>query len=508
MEKKQDQQTGEKENITPEDFIKSGFIHSAKYVEFDETPEVQQAKTDQEKDNWREVYSFVHSINKAGRHWTDTDIKHLCERFYFAVEKVRAVFIRVFEANKDDFGIDDKPEIYKVENFLRKNWEFVRNEVTQRSEYRPKDQPEAEFQKLNVDTLYRKLQHVRFNFSMEKVKSLLRSDFVRTYNPFFDYFESLPAWGRDVDHIGHLANFVKTTDQDFHVTQFRKMLVRCIGCALYGVENRFVYVFVGEKQEKGKSTFIRFLNPFGAKYYTEAPIRDNKDTYFSFSENFIYNLEELASLSNIEVNHLKSIISMTSIKERKAYAIDAEEQPRRTNFFGSTNKNEFLTDTENTRWLCMNVVDIDWNYKKEVDIHAVWAQAYSLYHDPDYNQNLTAEETASRDLANKAFEVSDLEKDLIKQCFEVTDTSGQFYSLPDIISTLSDKFGGKPLNSRFIGKSMVQLGFIADVQRINGHKTRGYYVNLRTTANYVNGNEPAKYVKPDPKEPTQKKFPF
>ncbi len=507
MEKKQDQAPNEITTITAETFIKNDFIQSAKYVEFDETPEVQQARTDQEKDNWREIYSFVHAVNKAGRQWSETDIKHLCERFYFSLDKVRAVFVRVFEANKDDFGIDDKPEIYKVENFLRKNWDFVKNEVTQRSEYKPKNH-EGEFIKLNVDSLYRKLQHVRFNFSIDKVKSLLRSDFVDTYNPFIDYFESLPAWERDIDHIGNLANFVTTTDQDFHVTQFRKMLVRCVGCALYGVENRFVYVFVGEKQEKGKSTFIRFLNPFGVKYYTEAPIRDNKDTYFSFSENFIYNLEELASLSNIEVNHLKSIISMTTIKERKAYAVDAEEQPRRTNFFGSTNKNEFLTDTENTRWLCVNVIDIDWNYKSKIDIHAVWSQAFSLYHDPEYNQSLTAEEMASRDLANKTFEISDLEKDLIKQCFEVTDTSGQFYSLPDIISTLSDKFGGKPLNSRFIGKSMVQLGFIADVQRINGHKTRGYYVNLRTTANYVNGEEPPKYQKPEAKEPEQKKFPF
>jgi hypothetical protein len=497
----------QKENINSDMFIKDDFIIEKKYVEFDETPEVQEARNDQEKTAWREIYSFVHAVNKAGREWNDTDIKHQCERFYLSYEKVKAVFVKVFQQNKDDFGIDDKPEIYKVENFLRKNWDFVRNEVTQRSEYRQKNN-EGEFVSLNPDSLFRKLQHVRFSFSIDKLKSLLRSDFVETYNPFIDYFEKLPTWNRDVDHIGKLANFVKTTDQDFHVSQFRKMLVRCVGCALYGVENRFVYVLVGEKQEKGKSTFIRFLNPFGTKYYTEAPIRDNKDTYFSFSENFIYNLEELASLSNIEVNHLKSIISMTTIKERKAYAVDAEEQPRRTNFFGSTNKNEFLTDTENTRWLCVNVEDINWNYKTEVDIHAVWAQAYALYHSDDYNQQLTSEEMKSRDLANKGFEISDLEKDLIKQCFEITDATGQFYSLPDIISTLSEKFNGKPLNSRFVGKSMAQLGFLAGIQRINGHKTRGYYVNLRTTSAYINGEEPAKYQKPEQKEPEQKAFKF
>jgi hypothetical protein len=493
--------------VTADDFIKENFIHDKKYVEFDETPEVQQARNDQEKASWREVYSFAHAINKAGRSFTETDVKNQCERFYLSFEKVQLVFQKVAENNQDEFGIEDKPEIFKVENFLRKNWDFVRNEVTQRSEYRLKNSTN-EFEKLNVDSLYRKLQHVRFTFSIDKVKSLLRSDFVKTYNPFFEYFEALEPWNREVDHIGNLANYVTTTDQNFHVTQFRKMLVRCIGCALYGVENRFVYVFVGEKQEKGKSTFIRFLNPFGRNYYTEAPIRDNKDTYFSFSENFIYNLEELASLSNLEVNQLKSIISMTTIKERKAYAVDAEEQPRRTNFFGSTNKNEFLTDTENTRWLCVNVEDINWNYKKDVDIHAVWSQAFALYHDEEYNQFLTAGEMSVRDLLNKNFEVSDLEKDLIKQCFEIGDEKGSFYSLPDIISTLSDKFNGKPLNSRFIGKSMAQLGFLAGIQRVNGHKTRGYWVNLRTTALYENGDEKTPFVKPEVKEAEQKEFKF
>jgi len=481
----------ENKEITANDFLKEGFVQEKKYVPFDEAPEVQQARSQQEKDAWREVYSFAHLINREGRNYTDTDIKNLCERFLLSLEKVRKVFARVFSENADAFGISEKPEIYKVEYFLRKNWEFVRNEVTQRSECR-KAGTDDDFEKLNVDTLYRKLQHVNFKFSMEKLKSLLKSDFMTLYNPFLNYFENLPAWNYEEDHIGALAGYIKATNQEFHVTQFRKMLVRCVGCALYGIENRFVYVLIGEKQEKGKSTFIRFLNPFGSKYYTEAPIRDNKDTYFSFSENFIYNLEELASLSNIEVNHLKSIISMAMIKERKAFAVDAEEQPRRANFFGSTNKDEFLTDSENTRWLCINVEDINWNYKTEVNIHKVWAQAFALFHDKEFNQNLTSDEMQQRDAMNKAFEITDIEKDLIKQCFALAteeDPEASFYSLPDILSTLQEKFLGKTLNAKFIGKSMTQLGFIKGNKRINGHKTRGYFVKLRTTSNYINENQ-------------------
>jgi predicted P-loop ATPase len=466
-----------KKVITEQDFLKEDFATSKKYLPFDEAPEVIAAANEQEKSAWREVYSFAHTINRMGRQYTETDIINQCSQFYLDKPKVEKVLKKIFEENIEAFGIDDKPDIVKVEYFLNKNWEFIINEVTQRTEYRNRGLNE-DFIKLNTDTLYRKIQHVGFKFPLDKLKSLFRSDFLKSYHPFKVHFESLPVWDYETDHIGKLANYITTTDQEFHVTQFRKMLVRSVGCALYGIENRFVYVLVGKKQETGKSTFIRFLNPFGTKYISESPIRDNPTTYFSFSENFMHNLEELASLSNVEVNHLKSMISSAMIKERKPYGIDAEEQPRRTNFFGSTNKDEFLIDDENARWLCARVEKIDWNYKTEVDIQKVWAQAFALYHDKDFNQYLTIEETQARDKMNRDFEITDIEKDLIKQCFAVAnELTGQFFTNPDIITTLTNKFQGKPLNARFIGKSMAQLGFINATKRINGHKTRGYYVN-------------------------------
>jgi len=494
-----------KKIITEQDFINDNFATQKKYVPFDEAPEVIAAITDLEKSAWREIYSFAHMINRAGREYTDTDVLNLCQRFFIDKPKVEKVFNKIFEENKDAFGIDDKPEIYKVEYFLNKNWEFIINEVTQKTEYRP-TVGKHDFVKLNTDTLYRKLQHVGFKFPLDKLKSLFRSDFLKTYHPFIEHFKNLEPWDYETDHIGKLANYITTTDQKFHVTQFRKMLVRSVGCALYGVENRFVYVLVGKKQETGKSTFIRFLNPFGTKYISEAPIRDNPTTYFSFSENFMHNLEELASFSNIEVNHLKAIISSAMIKERKPYGVDAEEQPRRTNFFGSTNKDEFLVDDENARWLCARVEKIDWNYKKEIDIQKVWAQAYALYHDPEFNQYLTLEETQERDKKNREFEITDIEKDLIKQCFAVADElTGIFYTNPDIITTLTNKYQGKPLNARFIGKSMAQLGFVSGVKRINGHKTRGYYVNPIEGATFT--GEAAEEKKPSV-DGKQKEFIF
>ena len=438
-------------------------------------------QTEKEKETWREIYSYIHEINRMGRKYTETDIKHICEQHLISKAKISAAFKKVRDENADEFGIDDKPDIYKVELWLKKTWEFAENEITQVTEYREKKEG-SKFELLNIDTIFRKMQHVGFKFPMDKLKSLLKSDFVTKYNPFHDYFNNLDKWDGKTDHIGEFSNFVTTKNQDFYNLQFKKTLVRCISCSLYGKENRIVFVLIGEKQNTGKSTFIRAINPFGTKYYTEAALHNNKDSSFALAENFIYNLEELASLSNIDVNRLKSIISTNSIKERKAYARDVTEQPRRVNFFATSNKTEFLTDSENTRWLIFNVVDINWGYSK-IDIRKMWSQAYSLYKDPDFNDQLTQDESNYRDKTNKDYEINDYEKELIKRHFKSCEPNeGTFFSNADILEIIEEE--KKKLNSRFIGKNMVQLGFIRAVKKMNGHTVRGYWA-IRQIADYT-----------------------
>lgn len=459
-------------------FLKPIHLRKQEYVPIDETPEEREAKSEAEKEGWREVYKFAHMQNRAGTKIDDALLIKLCELHYLNLDKVRTAFQRIYTLHEDAHGINDKPDIVKVEYFLNKKYEFARNEVTQRSECRLKNSND-DFGPINTDTIYRELQHVGFKFTIDRLKSLLRSNFMVAYNPFMDYFENLEPWDYETDYIGQLANYIEAEDQEFHVNQFRKMLVRSVGCTLYGVENRFVYVFVSQAQEVGKSSFIRFLNPFGTNYYCESPIRETKDTYFRFSENFIYNMEELSSLSNIGVNHLKAIISMTLIKERKPHAVDDVIMPRRANLWGSSNKEDgFLTDDINSRWLCIKLKSINWGYRKEVDIHKVWAQAYALWHDDRFNSALTAEEIQRREEINRNFEVTSIEKELIKQCFEVCGPEGTFYTNPDIMNELSLRYNGKPLDSRFIGKCFAQLGFQLDRKTVNGHRVRGYYAKL------------------------------
>jgi len=403
------------------------------------------------------------------------------------LETVRATFEEVYTKNKAEHNNKNKTAIAKAEDFIKDKYNLKRNEITKRVE---EVNTAGVHTVTNIHSIYRALQHTGVRFGLDRVRSLLASDFIPDYNPFKEYFEGLPAYNTKSDPIRLLASHIKVKGgeeaQEFFYKMFEKMLVRCIGCGLGDHENRTVFVLVGEKQNTGKSSFIRFLNPFGNKYYTEAPLRDNKDSEFSFTENFFYNLEELNALSNIEINKLKAIISKTIVKERRAYAADSEEEIRRCNFFGSTNKDDFLTDTENTRWICFYVDSISFDYnnketgKKAVNITDVWSQAWHLYNDPGYNAQLTKTESETRDQINKSYEVNNVEKDVINRFFlRESSTVGRFFAVSEIIEIMVDKTQNKhKFNPRLISKSLRQLGFETGVKRINGRPTRGFFARL------------------------------
>jgi hypothetical protein len=449
-------------------------------------------KSAENKKHIAKIYAHARAINRAGRDFDGNDIVQMCEQFLIAKQRVEQIFRDVFETEKHFHGFDDKPKHVKTEIVIADKWEFQRNVVTQSIDCRVRADQNAKFQKVNFDTVTRFALHCGQTTSVDKIKSLLRSDFVPEYDPLKSYFINLHDWDGSRDFISEFANHIQTDDQSFWLTMFKKHLVRSVAQIMDLSVNRFVCVLVGEKQSTGKSTFIRSLSPFPAgQYYTESKVRDDKDGQFAFAENFIYNIEELSDMKNTDVNRLKAIISQAIIKERKPYAHDVEPVVRRANFFGSTNNQNFLTDTENTRWLCHNVKSIDWNYSK-INISDVWSQAFALWKS-GFNAQLTSEENEHQTQQNKAHEVSDVGKELIAKFFRVCekDVQGaQFYTIADIVAQLTFNTDGRvKFNDRIVGKNMIQLGFLNDRKRINGNIVRGYYAQ-EIRGQYVNADEP------------------
>lgn len=419
------------------------------------------------------IYEWLHNGKKP----TNDDLIPICETFHVNRDRLEIIIERTFGEYSAEFGYNEFPKVRKVEIWLSKRWSFKFNSVTAQPE--ATELGRSELITVNPDELYRQLSLARFKFPITDVKSLIKSDFIKRYDPIKEYFESLTWDGKD--YISELANYITTdNDKEFWPKQFRKSLIRSIQCGLGIKENRIVMVLYGEKQETGKSTYIRFLSPWGqSKYFTESPIigGNQKDTEIRFSENFIYNIEELAGLSRIDINKLKADISKQSIKERRSYAAFETSAPRRCNFWASTNQKEFLHDDENTRWLVFNVNSISWAYKTEIDINKVWGQAWHLYKQGESGE-LDTEDRAIREHLNQSYRYKRSEEELLPRYFEFKEPGiGQFMSCTEIAIYLNGKSPHLKINSNNIGKTISSLyGIDSCVAKIKGKSVRGYWV--------------------------------
>jgi hypothetical protein len=433
-------------------------------------------------DQTREIFKYAVDKNRAGNKWTKDDVEHFAARFYMAPRIIEGIFENVYTKNQDEHGLDKKEEIERLAVFIRKNYRIRRNVILNKLEISYKDGAEA-----NIDDIYIDSLKVKFKVSFEKIKALLESRFVEKYDPFLEYFESLPDWkDSDPDFIQELSTYVKTDNQTFWASQLKKALVRSIACSIDFTVNRMVMVLVGEKQSTGKTSFIRWLCPPELKkeYYTEAVMDSSKDSEFQLSDNFMWNLDELSSLSRHDIMKLKATISKDVVNLRRAYARVAERSRRRVNFWATTNDDGFLTEGQNTRWLCFNVLDINHNYNnwqsgEGLDINKIWSQAYALYH-AGFNYHLDAGEFSQQTETNVTFQSGSIEKDIILSMYKICEKGeegAQFLLNSELLLAMQSKVTAVVrLNSSNIGKAMKQIGFKDQNRKINRVSTRGWWV--------------------------------
>jgi len=422
---------------------------------------------EERSDAWKDVYSFIHSCNKAGRAWSDTDVVHLCEQHLLSKSKVEKAFRTIFEKHKDEHGIDNKLPIEKVKLFLKNRYDLNRNTITNILQNGTEE--------MNRNDIIVDLEHSGLKYGLERINAYLDSTYIEQRDPFEHYFENLEQWDQK-DHIKALVKFIDTPDKRYFESMLKKHLMRCIQCALTPHFNRYVFVLSGANQRIGKSSLITWLNPFNLEYIAQGIPRNEKDAAISLTENFFINLDELAGMSKMDINKVKSLISQSVVRERRPHARQATTMVRRASFWATTNESEFLIDTVNTRWLVFEVEGIDWKgYTSTLNVHQIWAQAYYAYtHDVDFE--LTDEEADKQQRGNKEFEAAEIEKELIKQYFS-SEGSTSFYAKPDIINKLQENSTVK-LNAKFVAKQMRQLGFKETVRKINGHSIRGFMAQM------------------------------
>ncbi len=373
----------------------------------------------------------------------------------------------IVDEKKDAVKKDKEPDnvqgytvFHDTENYLNKNYNLRFNSVKLEIEIAKKNS--NEFKSLNENSLFVEINKFGIKVGMDKLIAILKSDFVKEYNPLTNYFLNLPKWDKKTDYVSKLCSFIDCDEYDEFYMQFTKWLIRtCRSVFENGFYNKQAFILVHSKQNSGKTTFCRFLCPPKLSEYIAENITDDKDSRIAIAKNFIINLDELSTLAKQEINSLKSLFSKDVINERLPYDRKTSIINRVASFIGSTNMAEFLTDeTGSVRWLCFEIKSIDWKYKKEVDINKLWAQIYALYME-NTDSDLTPEDIAKNEKRNKKFQQLTSEAEIIPQFLQPAkegEPNAVFMSATEILIYLTH-FTTIRLNKISIGRGMPSAGF-------------------------------------------------
>ena len=200
------------------------------------------------------------------------------------------------------------------------------------------------------------------------------------YHPVRDWFATIVHDGRDrVDEL--FATITLQADADVELCRllFGLWLRQCAAAAILpDGQFRASGVLVAQgTQNRGKTRWLESLAPpaMRAAWVATGVALDphDRDSIQQLTSYWLAELGEIESTFRRDVAMLKAMITRPFDVYRQAYARSAERVPRRTVFYGSVNRPDYLIDdTGNRRFWTLPVLSMDADHS--VDIAQLWAQ--------------------------------------------------------------------------------------------------------------------------------------
>lgn len=327
------------------------------------------------------------------------------------------------------------------------------------------------------------------NVSVNEIRTVLNSSYIPHVHPLRDYVNSLDVLS-GFDWIEQVASQVTLKDPsrtELWKRCFKKWFVAMVASWLdEDVVNHTVLVLIG-KQGCGKTTWLEQLLPpeirhYGCKMNSFGDL--NKDQRLRLGTYAMLNMDEMEAMTKREMNVIKSIITTKVITERRAYRWDDENFARLASFCGSTNSRQFLNDPTGTRrWLPFEVERIQNPHNRDASTEDIiyrgmYAQAKYLINN-HFQYWFDEEEIAELEEHNEEYRLLGTEEELLPLLFTIPpEDKGVFMPNEEIRTTLVDTFNLKTqVSVERVSSIMSRMGFRKATHRINGVKTRGWYVH-------------------------------
>lgn len=359
--------------------------------------------------------------------------------------------------------VEITPKITKIFDHLAKRYEFRRNQIRQKLEWRETGQEEwLELDDQAENDIIYWLKELGFAKPENDLNTILHSSKITNFNPVREYTDGLT-----LSSVGQLAKLIRAVKLDQNIEcevdgkgyqelfelYFVKWLMACYKCMTGEKFNDVMLLLVGA-QGRHKTSFLNFLCPKGLQDYRHTGhIEPNLSNYLTSSylvEKVWINVDDqMENIFGKDYNSMKSIISQDKVSRRLLYARHSIQQTRIANFCGSVNEANFLRDSNNRRYLCFAIEDIDVSYS-EVDIDSLWAEVKEMADAYPSKYIFNQDDFRIIDLMDENYIAPVEENEMLKNCFEPAEGAAQwnyYMQFTEILTVLKKVSGNNGLKS-------------------------------------------------------------
>ena len=372
--------------------------------------------------------------------------------------------------------------VYEVEWFLRQNYEFRHNVLSNKTEYREIDEtvPSSAWMTVTPEALNSIVRSAKCNGIGGKsspktnIEEFVHSNAIPSFDPIQDYLDHLPAWDGK-NHVAELFNRIPglTSEQlNWCSTWLRSSVAHWRGLD-HEHGNECLLVLIGE-QGCGKTTFaLRLLPPSLRSFYLDHINFGNKfDADMALTNNLLVNIDELANIKGRQQLKLKQTLSKQKVNGRTIFGKTQADRRRYASFLATTNDEQPLNDpTGSRRFLCLQVphgMFID--NEKPIDYEQLYAQVVYELDEMQTPYWFTNDEVKRIQGTNLPYFQQDVLNEMISIYYRVPEKheTGEWIPLDDVLATLQKPYPmlQNNLSTKIkIGKALKNMGSLAEHTR-------------------------------------------
>ena len=408
--------------------------------------------------------SFFHALSSLNAEYnenkTDQKYSHILRTKKDPTVAIDFIYNLAKKANIKVEAIDEKNIINRLKLFISKNYNMKRNDISRNIEIDAKP-----INDIDLNSIFINCKTFIDKANKELVKSVIFSDFTKTYNPFHVFLLT----NIKIKETGNIDKLISTitTDTQNHDLFIKKWLTSLIA-SISGKHSPLVLVLIGG-QNTGKTEWFRRLLPKELKsYYAEDKLDQGKDSDILMTKKLIIMDDEMGGKSKAESKMLNRLTSSQTFSIREPYGVVSVDLNRLAMLCGTTNIDGLLSDpTGNRRILPVKVLSINHDLYNSIDKKALFMEMYHLYNS-GYNHNLTGDDIQILNDSTDEFKAVSQEEDMILKYFEIPSNlnEAEFFSSTEILSYIKVR-SQITLSPVMIGLRMKSIGFNRRMKKIN-----------------------------------------